>query len=343
MTSISNSIELFFTETESLAANGNLTESQQQLQEIIDQQDLISARAYNDSGVIFYRQGDKEKALEHYQKAVSLAPQEIVYRKNLADLCYFEFGNAQTALTHYRQILVDTPDDFDATLAIGRICADLGKYFLAEAGEFFDLAENIKPGDKLLVGERKNIKDYDVQNIEQKHEPLVDPLKLNSDPNAEYQKLSENFQPDREEETEKLILSFIEHYPSFSLAYNDLGVISHQLDKFDAAGRAYREAVRLHPTNITFRKNLADHIFIIEDDPEAAMEHYHTILTNNPKDLETLMMIGNICLALGSKEEARNFFNIVLDIEPWNLDASKALEMLDQNQEDNPAEDNCSS
>ena len=327
MSSLKININSFFSDTEALAATGNLDEAKLQLGKLIDNHDLFKARAYNDSGVIAYRQGNPDEALKYYQKAVQLAPKEIVYRKNLADLCYFELGDAQTALAHYRQILVDTPNDYDATLAIGQICADLGKHFLAEADAFFNLAENIKPGDELLAGERKNIVDSSVQNSK----PATYPFDPNSDPNIEYQKLSENFQPGREDETEKLIASFIEQYPDFGLAYNDLGAISHQLDKLDDAGRAYREAVRLNPANITFRKNLADHIFVIENDPRNAMEHYHAILTDSPKDLETLMMIGNICLALNSEEEARNFFNLVLDIEPWNLNASNALEKLDQN------------
>ena len=321
----------FFSDTETLAAAGNLSEAKQQLSSLIDSSDLIKARAYNDSGVIAYRSGNKDEALELYQQAVKLAPKEIVYRKNLADLCYFEFGDTQTALAHYRQILVDKPDDFDATIAIGRICADLGRHFLAEANEFFLLAERIEPDSELLAAELKKIKDCCVHSSVRENRFQSDHPGLTSDPHSEYQKLSEKFQPGEEENTEKLIQAFIKQNPDFGLAYNDLGVISHQLEKFEEAGKAYHEAVHLTPNNITFRKNLADHIFVIENDPETAMKFYHDILKDNPRDVETLMMIGNICLALDSEEEARNFFSIVLDIEPWNLDASKALEMLDQN------------
>lgn len=331
MTNISDSIELFFTETESLAATGNLTEARQQLQELINRQDLIKARAYNDSGVICYRQGAKEKALENYLKAIELAPQESVYRKNLADLYYFEFGEIETALAHYRQILADDPRDFDASLAIGRICADLGKHFLNEAKDFFALAGKIRPDDELLAKECRKLGDSSI--ADGKFTGGQQPQKISADggdPGDKYIKLSSDFQSGQEPETEKKLLTFLKQYPDFALAHNDLGVISHQLEKFDQAGRCYREAVRLAPENTTFRKNLADFIFIIEKQPEEAMPHYHEALKANPKDLETLMMIGNICLALGSQEEARNFFNLVLDIEPWNLDASKALEMLDE-------------
>ena len=145
-----------------------------------------------------------------------------------------------------------------------------------------------------------------------------------------YKLLESYLIPGREQETEQQLLLFLEKFPDFALAHNDLGVISHKLEKLENAGIHYRKAVQLSPTNMTFRKNLADFIFVIEGHPEKAMIHYHEVLKSNPKDTEALMMIGSLCLSLGSKEEARNFFNLVLEIEPWNLDAGVALENLDE-------------
>ena len=343
MTKINDSLEQFFSETENLAATGNLIDAEQQLRKFIDNQDLIRARAYNDSGVISYRQGAKEKALKSYQKAVELAPQEPVYRKNLADLCYFAYGEIETALAHYRQILADNPLDFDASFAIGKICSDLGNHFLAEAKDFFDLAGRIRPDDELLAGECRKLGEHTVFENKMADEQQPQALYTSGgrdNPSESYPKLSSTFQPGQGPETEKKLLEFIDQHPDYALAHNDLGVISHQLEKFDQAGRCYQEAVRLEPANITFRKNFADFLFIIANQPEEAMIHYHEALKANPKDLEVLMMIGNICLTLGSPEEARNFYNLVLDIEPWNLDASRSLERLDKSDKDGGSSNN---
>jgi len=344
MININDSIAGFFSKTESLVQAGNLALAEQQLKELLNNQKSIQARAYNDYGIIAYRQGSKEKALEYYQKAVTLAPQEAVYRKNLADLYYFEFGNTQTALSHYRQILADNPRDFDANLTIGRICADLSRHFQAEAEDFFDLAEKIAPDNELVAGERAkfhNEKLDQESETTEKQWQLSEPVTVSDNTNPEeiYADLSSGFKPDQDMETESEILMFLDRYPGFALAHNDLGVISHKLNKPAQAGHSYREAVRLDPANSIFRKNLADFIFVIEKSPEEAMPHYHEVLKNNPKDIEVLMMIGNICLALDSPEEARNFFNLVLDIEPWNTDANRALEMVEAN--DNAEDDTC--
>jgi len=329
-----DNINNFFSATEKLANNGELDQAKRQLEKLIDDQPLLKARAYNDLGVIAYRKGEKNKTLEYYEQAVESAPKEPVYRKNLADLYYFEYGDAQTALAHYRQILVDNPTDFDANLSIGRICADLGTHFINEASDFFAIADKIKPGDELINAERKKIANRDKSLQSTQNETLRQTANSNTckylDPEIAYAKLAENFQSREPSEIESLILPFIEQFPDFALAHNDLGVISHQLEKFTQAGNCYRKAVSLAPENITFRKNLADFLFVIDGNHKEAMEHYHTILLDNPKDIETLLMIGNICMALDSKEEARNFFNLVLEIEPWNDDASEVLKLLDQ-------------
>ncbi|MEA1923420.1 MAG: hypothetical protein U9N63_12285, partial [Pseudomonadota bacterium] len=84
-------------------------------------------------------------------------------------------------------------------------------------------------------------------------------------------KLLENYLvPGREQEAEQQLLVFLEKFPNFALAHNDLGVISHKLEKLENAGSCYRKAVLLAPDNITFRKNLADFIFVIEGHPEKA-------------------------------------------------------------------------
>lgn len=326
-------INQLFTEIESLSASDKLAEARQKLDIFFSEETPILARAHNDAGVIAYRQGDKNDALQHYTKAVEMAPESPIFRKNLADLCYFEFGNAETALAHYRQILVDTPLDFDANIAIGRICADMGRHFLAEAEDFFNLAKRIRPEDVQLSEELNKLNSNNTESATEKivtdHTSGQSSL---SNAEQEYKLIESYLTPGREQEAEENLLLFLDKFPGFALAHNDLGVISHKLEKFENAGSCYREAVRLAPDNMTFRKNLADFIFIIENQPETAMVHYNEVLKTNPKDVETLMMIGSICLSLGSKDEARNFFNLVLSIEPWNIDADQAIENLNESE-----------
>ena len=61
---------------------------------------------------------------------------------------------------------------------------------------------------------------------------------------------------------------------------------------------------------------------------EKAMQIYVKILQINPQDLEVLMAIGYICENLNRVEDARDFYNRILDIEPWNLEARQKLDAL---------------
>lgn len=321
-----------FISTEELTAEGKLDEAAQNLQQLIELQNRVKARAYNDLGVIAFQQGELEKSLEYYQTAVKLAPEDTTFRKNLADLLYFRCGDTDAALAHYRQVLQINPRDFDANLAIGHICAELGRHFLNEAETFFAVAKEIEPDNQMVNDERNRLRQSSppTPKSDGTKSTISQPVSESTDPETAYADLSQNFNPDDPAATEMLLKDFLRRYPDFALACNDLGVISYQLEKLDEAGHFYRKAVELAPDNITFRKNLADFIFVVEQDPETAMSHYNQILRSTPQDIETLLMVGNLCLSQGLQEDARTFFDLVLQIEPWNLEASQAIELFEQ-------------
>lgn len=87
-----------------------------------------SAQSHNDLGVLYYRMGEKEKALFHYQEAVRLNPYNIIFAKNLADFLYIEMKNIAEAMQLYSNALKIQPKDTEALFALGFICEDLQKY-----------------------------------------------------------------------------------------------------------------------------------------------------------------------------------------------------------------------
>jgi len=304
----------FFSDTEALAATGNLEDASRKLDELLRQQNAVKARALNDAGVIAFRRGDREKAQNLYQEAVKLAPEEISFRKNLADLLYFSFGDSETALAHYRQILAVSPGDFDACLAIGRICADLGRHFLSEAEEFFSLAEKASPGNPAVMAERKQLPHLLTSRETSPGGSATSGSELPENPETAYQQLTATISPEeRPAEAETKLLEFCQRFPDFALAWNDLGVISFKLEKTQQSIQCYRKAVELAPRNITFRKNLADFLLVIEQNSQEAMFHYNEVLKIAPKDIETLLMIGRLCRENNAIEDAETFFNLVLE------------------------------
>jgi tetratricopeptide (TPR) repeat protein len=121
----------------------------------------------------------------------------------------------------------------------------------------------------------------------------------------------------------------VQKRPDFALALNDLGVLYYrQADKTRSLD-CYEKAVSLEPDNVNFRKNLADYYFVEQGRLEEAMQIYLSVLKDDPEDIDVLMVAGHICAAMGKSSDARTFYERVLDIEPWNYDASDRLEKLD--------------
>ena len=60
-----------------------------------------------------------------------------------------------------------------------------------------------------------------------------------------------------------------------------------------------------------------------------ALKKYIQALTLDPGDIESMLACGNICRALGKTDDARDFFEQALEVEPWSEDARQAIDQLD--------------
>ena len=58
------------------------------------------------------------------------------------------------------------------------------------------------------------------------------------------------------------------------------------------------------------------------------MQIYVKILEHHPEDVETLMAVGYICENMNKLDDARVFYQQVLEIEPWNLEARQKQDAL---------------
>lgn len=104
-----------------------------------------NALAHNDLGVLYYRSGQKEKAVGCYEKAVALAPDQITYKKNLADFYLIEQSRIEEAMKIYVDVLEKNPQDVESILAAGLVCAAIQNY--PEARGFYHRALEIEPAN----------------------------------------------------------------------------------------------------------------------------------------------------------------------------------------------------
>jgi len=273
------------------------------------------ALAHNDLGVLYYRSGEKEKALKHYEQAAKLVPANIVFQKNLADFYFVEKGMIEEALKIYVNVLTIEPEDIETLQITGQICMSLNKF--EDAKVFFNRVLEIEPWnfearevlDKLQARGRESIQAKAPAEIYQEIQSAMagqDPLTVI-------------------EALEKLSATD----PDFAPAHNDLGVLYYQSGEKEKALTHYERAAHLEPGNAIFQKNLADYYFVEQGRVEDALKIYVDVLAAYPEDIETLQITGHICVSLRKFDDARVFYNRVLELEPWNADARQNLDKLD--------------
>jgi tetratricopeptide (TPR) repeat protein len=275
------------------------------------------APAYFDLGNLYYISGQLDRALTSYEKSVELEPESPLYLKNLADLLYSERKDTDRALTLYNSILSLRPDDVQALMVTGHLCVTLEHF--EKALEYYNRVLDIEPWNE------------EAQQFVDQIRLRTDKVDENMDPEEFYRRCHELINSGNTDAAFAYLETLIAKHPDFSLAHNDLGVLYFQRGDKERCLKCYQKAVELQPENTNFRKNLADFYLVENKDVEKALKIYLSILNDDPEDIDVLMVAGHICKALGKMDSARVFYERVMDVEPWNMEAEEALEKLSEN------------
>ena len=86
----------------------------------------------------------------------------------------------------------------------------------------------------------------------------------------------------------------------------------------------FSDALQLNPNNINAQINISDALVEMQKYEEGIQTLMHT-LKSNPNEINALLRMGNLYREAGRQEEAEDYFNKVLEIEPGNEIAREAL------------------
>ena len=272
------------------------------------------APAHFDLGNLHYTSGRMDAALANYEKTVALAPDNPLYLKNLADLLYSERKDTDRALALYDKILSMRPEDIQVLMVTGHLCVSLERF--DDAVGYYNRVLDIEPWND----EAQQFVD---RLMEQGGAFLAE-----GDPETVYQRCQGLVNRGQVDQAITGMESLVSAHPDFALAHNDLGVLYFQQGDKERCLQCYEQAVSLDPTNANYQKNLADFYLAEQGEVEKALAIYLTVLNDNPEDIDALMVAGHICAAIGKSGSAKTFYDRVLDVEPWNLEASERLEQL---------------
>ncbi len=272
------------------------------------------AAAHYDLGNLYYASGQMEKALAHYEKTVALEPENPGYLKNLADLLYSEIKDTDRALLLYDRILAARPEDIQTLMITGHLYVSLERF--EDALGYYHRILDIEPWND------------EAQQFVDRIATQGESSATDIDPEAVYQRCQELVNRGQVEQAVAGLELLVARHPGFALAYNDLGVLYYQQGDKQRCVQNYEKAVSIDPEKTNFRKNLADFYLAEQGNVEKALEIYLSVLNDNPEDIDALMIAGHICAALDKTDSARTFYDRVLDVEPWNIDAGERLDQL---------------
>jgi tetratricopeptide (TPR) repeat protein len=270
------------------------------------------APAHFDLGNLYYTSGHMDKALVHYEKSVQLSPEDPLYLKNLADMVYSHSKDVDRALALYDQILSIRPEDIQTLMTIGHVCVSVERF--EDALGYYHRILDIEPWNDEAqqfidrIGQRTGDGEMSAE--------------------AAYRRCQDLVSRGQAEAAVAGLEAILTRDPDFALAHNDLGVLYYQSGDKARCVQCYEKAVSIDPDNANFRKNLADFYLAEQGEVEKALGLYLSVLNDNPEDIDVLMVAGHICSSLGKPDSARVFYDRVLDVEPWNMEAGERLEQL---------------
>ncbi|MFQ3573683.1 MAG: tetratricopeptide repeat protein [Thermodesulfovibrionales bacterium] len=99
--------------------------------------------AINNLAIIYHEKGMEDKALQLFEKAVELDPNNAKYLKDLADFYLVQYGRLEDALRLYVKVLESDNEDVEVYLTLGNICAYIKRY--DDAQFFYDKVLEIEP------------------------------------------------------------------------------------------------------------------------------------------------------------------------------------------------------
>ncbi|MGD1030308.1 MAG: tetratricopeptide repeat protein [Opitutaceae bacterium] len=206
------------------------------------------------------------QAIPHYQRALELDPARIETRRSLATVLY-KAGRAAEAIELYRQVLLKTPNDSETEANLGKALGDLGRQ--SESIAHFKRALEIDPRN----AEAQNSLGLSLASsgrVEEGITHLREALRLNPDSSEVHNNLG--FALASLGRQQDAIVQFEEALrlkPKFGQAHNNLGFALAATGRREEAIKHFEEALSIEPNDPKAHYNLSVLLEMANRRPEA--------------------------------------------------------------------------
>ncbi len=277
-----------------------------------------NAKAHHLRATMAFGRKDLEAAFIHFTKAVELEQNDAKYQKSLGDIYFVGRHDAQQAMVHYQKALSIIPDDTETLMTAGHL--SVSNHQFDQARYYYRKVLDINPGQHKIEDFLAKLPAEESNILE--NETSVETLYASAENEIEKGDLDAAI---------GLLTKVVSMDDVHARAHNDLGVLYYEKGDMEGAQHHYIRACEQEPQNAVYQKNLADFYWVEKNDSQAAMEKYVQTLKLEPQDIEALLGCAQICMAIGKHEDARDFLDCALEIEPWNSDVRQMVGQLDNN------------
>ncbi len=117
-------------------------------------------------------------------------------------------------------------------------------------------------------------------------------------------------------------------HENFAQGYHDLAVLYFSVGDKEKTELNFKKAIDCDPGNNTFLKSVADFYYVKMEDGEKALSYYERMISNGVDDAEVYFVAGNLSLIARNFDDAIGYYEKVLEIEPWHMEAFEFLEKV---------------
>lgn len=281
-----------------------------------------NARAHNNLGSLWLKQGNVSEAVRCFTRAVELQPYYASAHYDLG-IALVESGDTAAAMAHFEKALVIEPDSADIRLNLGIALLHLGR--ADDARQHFEAALRLQPGS----ADAQNDLGLALAQLGRTPEATAhyqEALRLRPDlPEANINLANLLQKTGRTEEAMAHFETALRFQPDRAETHCALADALVKKGDDLAAERHYREALRLKPGCLEAHFALGNLLAQTNRFAEAIAE-YREVLHLDPGHTLARNNLGNALLVIGRVDEAIAEYEIILRAAPDNASVRENLE-----------------
>ena len=279
-------------------------------------------------GRLLESQGDLQQAVEHYQRAAAINPEDLPTLLHLAQ-AQLNLNRPDLAEPLFKEAISRDPYPSSASALVGLGKISLSRNDPEEAIEYFETAVSMQPkADSIhyplamayrqignLEKAREHLKKRGTKTPEYP-DPLMEELrKVRTGKQYFWSQGTVALSEGRFAEAAEAFRQMVAADPEEPIAHMDLGTALLQLGDVSGALARYQESLRLSPGNPRLHYNLGL-VYTLQKAYPKALEHYQNAVELDPGFENAHFNAANLLMRLGNMAQAGQHYGRVNELNP---------------------------